>query len=64
MAISSVLALPDLNRGELNGALVRAGKTDDQNIAFAQMRSGFLKIFETANRLPIGFEDYISCRET
>src|SRR5262252_2876799 len=63
VAISSVLALPDLDRGELDGALVRAGKTDDQNIAFAQMRGGFLKIFETANRPAIGFEDDVAGRE-
>src|SRR5262245_64971001 len=63
VAISSVLALPDLDRGELDCALVRAGKTDDQNIAFAQMRGGFLKIFETTNRPAIGFEDDVAGRE-
>src|SRR5262249_19220137 len=64
VAISSVLAFPDLDRGELDGALVRTGKTDDQNIAFAQMRGGYLKIFEAANRPAIGFEDDVAGRET
>src|SRR5262249_12711352 len=54
------LTLSDFNRGELDGALVRTGKADDQNVAFAQMRGGFLKIFEAANRAPIGFEDDVS----
>src|SRR5262249_3565063 len=58
-----VLTLPDLDRGELDGALVRAGKTDDQNIAFAQMRGDFLKIFEASNRPSIGFEDAVAGRE-
>src|SRR5262245_35159507 len=63
LLVRSYLTLPNLDRGELDGALVRVGKTDDQNIAFAQMRGGFLKIFETANRLAIGFEDYVADRE-
>src|SRR5215470_1764467 len=61
--VRSYLTFPYLDRGELDGALVRAGKTDDQNIAFAQMRCGFLKIFETANRPAIGFEDDVAGRE-
>src|SRR5262245_45763259 len=58
-----LLNFTDFDRRELNDAIVRACKTDDQDIAFAQVRGGFLKVLESANRLAIGFEDDVSGRE-